>query len=152
MMTDKHRKGRARPSGLAVVAGPPAGRRRRSAPAPGRDKYMGEAARVRIVLSLVEELFDLACEGRRPIRGASRRAGYHARQIAIYLCRVELSMHYRAIAVALGRHISTVIHACAAVEDRRDDRLYDGFVDRCARCVRAVFGDGAEGEGGDGRA
>lgn len=98
-----------------------------------------ETARVRIVHALVEEMFELACEGRLAPAEARSRARCHSRQIAMYLCRVVLSMRYRAIAGVFGRERSTAIHGCAMVEDRRDDKVYDAFVDRCERCVRAVF-------------
>lgn len=99
----------------------------------------GSAGAPAIVLRLVGEMFDLACEGALPPRTAQKRPECHIRQIAMYLCRVVLSMPYQQIAAALGRDRTTVIHGCAVVEDRRDMPAYDGFVERCERCVRAVF-------------
>ena len=106
-------------------------------------------SRVRVVEGLVSELFDLACQGPLPYQLAERRPRCHARQITMYLCRVVLSMTYQQIALAVGRDRSTVIHGCAAVEDRRDVLAYDGFIERCERCVRAVFTpDGEVGHAG----
>ena len=79
--------------------------------------------------------------------GPGRRPQCHIRQISMYLCRVVLSLSYGAIGRALGRDRSTVVHACAAVEDRRDDRAYDVFVERCERCVLAVFASREAGHG-----
>lgn len=96
---------------------------------------------------LVGELFDLACMGHVLDLGPGRRPQCHVRQISMYLCRVVLSLSYGSIGRALGRDRSTVMHACAAVEDRRDDRAYDAFVERCERCVLAVFATREAGHG-----
>ena len=103
-------------------------------------------SRVQIVERLVGELFALGCQGVLPRGTRERRPDCHIRQITMYLCRVVLSMRYQHIAQAVGRDRSTVIHGCAAVEDRRDMAAYDVFIDRCEGCVRAVFG---AGEGDD---
>lgn len=121
-------------------------------PTPGCERApvaVEAVARTRIVLLLVEELVDLASEGGPPHMAAWRMSLCHVRQIAMYLCRVALSMRYRDIAAGLGRDRSTVMHNCEVVEDRRDDKAYDGFIDRCERCVAAIF---RTGEGQDGRA
>jgi hypothetical protein len=119
------------------------------APAPGGIfAHAGAAAgwanavdilRCRVVLRLVSELFEAALE--RELAGgvARRRPRCHMRQIAMYLSHVVLSVPYRTIARAFGRDRTTVVHACAVVEDRRDDLGYDRFVERCERCVNAVF-------------
>lgn len=102
----------------------------------------GEQDAALLVNKLVSELFDLACMGSLPRWTASRRPECHIRQIAMYLCRVILSMSYRQIGGAFARDRSTVVHACAVVEDRRDIAAYDAFLERCERCercVRAVF-------------
>jgi chromosomal replication initiation ATPase DnaA len=44
-----------------------------------------------------------------------------ARQVAMYLAHVVYSMSYNEVAAAFGRERSTVAHACAVVEDARDD-------------------------------
>lgn len=48
-----------------------------------------------------------------------------ARQIAMYLAHVVYSMSYNEVAQAFGRERSTVSHACARVEDARDDADFD---------------------------
>ena len=86
----------------------------------------GEACdRVHVVERLVGELFALGCQGVLPRGTRERRPDCHIRQITMYLCRVVLSMRYQHIAQAVGRDRSTVIHGCAAVEDRRDMAAYD---------------------------
>lgn len=98
-----------------------------------------DVLRCRIVWRLVAELFTMACERDLPEGVAQRRPRCHIRQIAMYLTHVVLSVPYRTIASAFGRDRTTVKHACAVVEDRRDDTGYDRFVERCERCIQAVF-------------
>lgn len=95
--------------------------------------------RCTVVLRLVIELFDVATDAGLPEGVARRRPMCHMRQIAMYLCHVVLSVPYQTIGRSFGRDRSTVVHACAVVEDRRDDPGYDLFVERCERCVNAVF-------------
>lgn len=95
--------------------------------------------RCTVVLRLVSELFDVATDAGLPEGVARRRPLCHMRQIAMYLSHVVLSVPYQTIGRSFGRDRSTVVHACAVVEDRRDDPGYDLFVERCERCVNAVF-------------
>lgn len=95
--------------------------------------------RCTVVLRLVSELFDVATDAGVPEGVARRRPLCHMRQIAMYLSHVVLSVPYQTIGRSFGRDRSTVVHACAVVEDRRDDPGYDLFVERCERCVNAVF-------------
>lgn len=57
-----------------------------------------------------------------------RRALCHVRQISMYVCHVSLGLSFTDIGRAFGRDRTTVAHACQVVEDRRDDKAYDGFV------------------------
>jgi hypothetical protein len=95
--------------------------------------------RCTVVLRLVSELFDVATDAGLPEGVARRRPLCHMRQIAMYLSHVVLSVPYQTIGRSFGRDRSTVVHACAVVEDRRDDPGYDLFVERCERCINAVF-------------
>lgn len=98
-----------------------------------------DLVRCQVVRRLVAELFAMVCDRDLPQGSAQRRPGCHMRQIAMYLCHVVLSIPYQPIALAFSRDRSTVVHACAVVEDRRDDPGYDRFLDHCERCVAAVF-------------
>lgn len=95
--------------------------------------------RCRVTWRLVAQLFAQACERDLPEGAARRRPRCHMRQIAMYLSHVVLSVPYQTIATAFGRDRTTVMHACAVVEDRRDDAGYDRFVEQCERCIKAVF-------------
>ncbi|MBN9029026.1 helix-turn-helix domain-containing protein [Rhizobium sp. YJ-22] len=69
-----------------------------------------------------------------------RRATAHVRQIAMYVCHVALGLSQSEIGLAFGRDRTTVGHACAVVEDRRDDPAFDEFVAAVERLAVSVFG------------
>ena len=60
-----------------------------------------------------------------PAKLRSRRRGRQpvawARQIAMYLAHVVFGLTYTRVGICFGRDRTTVRHACALVEDRRDD-------------------------------
>ena len=53
------------------------------------------------------------CRGRRPIA--------LARQTAMYLAHVAFGLSFTRVGICFGRDRTTVRHACALIEDRRDD-------------------------------
>ncbi|MCY0146306.1 transposase [Hoeflea sp. G2-23] len=126
--------GIAAPVGLPV--GKPAGGRPGLAPLRVNPV---DLLRCRVIWRLVTELFVAACGYELPEAMARRRPRCHMRQIAMYLSHVVLSLSYQTIAAAFGRDRTTVMHSCAVIEDRRDDRGYDRFIERCERCIMAVF-------------
>lgn len=77
-------------------------------------------------------------------RRERRRIACHIRQIAMYVCHVTLRMTMTAIGDGFGRDRSTVAHACAVVEDRRDNRDFDEFVAAVERVALIAFGDRCE--------
>ncbi len=78
------------------------------------------------------------------MRRERRRLACHVRQIAMYVCHVALQMRMTAIGEGFGRDRSTVAHACAVVEDRRDDRDFDEFVAAIERIALLAFGHVSE--------
>ena len=48
-----------------------------------------------------------------------------ARQLAMYLCHVILGETLTSVGHAFGRDRTTVSHACALIEDMRDDPKFD---------------------------
>ena len=68
-----------------------------------------------------------------------RRMMWHIRQIAMYVCHVALQIPMGDIADAFGRSRSTVAYSIRIVEDRRDDKAYDGFVGAVERMAIAIF-------------
>ncbi|MCF6344186.1 MAG: hypothetical protein L3J15_05850 [Devosiaceae bacterium] len=59
-------------------------------------------------------------------RGVEQAA--NARQIAMYLMHVGLSMSHSKVARHFKRDRTTVSHACARVEDRRSDVKFDEMI------------------------
>jgi chromosomal replication initiation ATPase DnaA len=48
-----------------------------------------------------------------------------ARQVAMYLAHICCGLSFTEIGQLFGRDRTTVAHACAVVEDRRDDPIFD---------------------------
>lgn len=71
-----------------------------------------------------------ACEMRGQQRGSGKIA--FARQVAMYLAHVVGGLSMAEVGQLFGRDRSTVAHACAVVEDARDDAMLDralGFLE-----------------------
>lgn len=64
------------------------------------------------------------------MRAATRRAPAvaFARQSAMYLAHVVLSLSYTEVGRLFGRDRTTAAHACRLVEDRRDDPRLDAVL------------------------
>jgi chromosomal replication initiation ATPase DnaA len=67
-------------------------------------------------------------------RGRARVA--LARQIAMYLSHVAFRVSLTDVGRIFGRDRTTVSHACAVVEDLRDDPRFDRILDLLERIVR----------------
>ena len=69
---------------------------------------------------------------------AGRRNGpvAFARQVAMYLCHVVGDLSIRDVADELARDRSTVSHACHAIEDRREDPVFDRDIDALEAALR----------------
>jgi chromosomal replication initiation ATPase DnaA len=57
-------------------------------------------------------------------RPGARRVA-RARQIAIYLAHVGFGVNYTHLGEAFGRDRTTIRHACARIEDARDELRFD---------------------------
>lgn len=62
-----------------------------------------------------------------------------ARQLAIYLHHVAMGASLSDCARQFGRDRATVRHACARIEDRRDDPAFDAIAARLAAALVAQF-------------
>lgn len=81
-------------------------------------------AKVRSVHQAVETVYRIdKGQLRRPTRGRSRVA--FARQVAMYLAHVGFGLTLTTVGRAFGRDRTTVSHACALVEDARDNPEFD---------------------------
>lgn len=65
-----------------------------------------------------------------------------ARMLAMYLVHVVLSRSYSEVGNAFGRDRTTVAHACARIEDRRDDARFDDEVAALEAEIAPLAGEG----------
>jgi chromosomal replication initiation ATPase DnaA len=87
----------------------------------------------RFIEGLVATAFGVkAADLRSRRRGAAEVA--FARQVAMYLAHVMLGANLAEVGRHFGRDRTTVAHACARVEDRRDDPV----VERVLACLEAA--------------
>ena len=70
-------------------------------------------------------------------RSRCRKRTALARQLAMYLAHVVLGRSLTEIGEAFGRDRTTVSHACARIEDMRDDRAFDEEVSAFERRLEA---------------
>jgi chromosomal replication initiation ATPase DnaA len=74
----------------------------------------------------------LSSERGRPIEA-------RARHIAIYLTHVALGTSLARVARAFGRDPSTIAHACHLIEDKRDDRDFDDWLEQLSMGLSALY-------------
>lgn len=112
-----------------------ADRRLRSwSPAAGRDEI---SSICRLVRQLTGEMVKLTGD-RLAARRDRRRSECHIRQIAMYVCHVQLGIPMSDIGPCFGRDRTTVGHACQVVEDRRDEPAFDEFVATLERLAGSI--------------
>ena len=112
---------------------------------PGGRRTMAVRSVCGVVRMIASEMVFLI--GGPPPSGRNRRfAVSHIQQIAMYVCHVVLQLTMTDIAAAFGMDRTTVGHACARVEDRRDDGAYDVLIGSIERVVDAVFGRAGRGQ------
>lgn len=92
----------------------------------------------RLVRQLTGEMVQLTGD-RSLVRRDNRRTECHIRQIAMYVCHVELGIPMSDIGPCFGRDRTTVGHACQVVEDRRDEPAFDEFVAALERLTGSIF-------------
>lgn len=73
-----------------------------------------------------------------PTRGNRRIA--LARQVAMYLAHVSCKMTYTEVGRAFERDRSTAAHACAQIEQRRDDPEFDSAIRLLEGIVKVLAG------------
>lgn len=105
---------------------------------PGRRRALGLRSVCGAVRMVADEMLTLT--GPRVVAERDRRfAASHVQQIAMYVCHVALQLTMADVAQGFGRDRTTVGHACARVEDRRDDRAFDDLVGAVERVIDTVF-------------
>jgi chromosomal replication initiation ATPase DnaA len=90
-----------------------------------------------VVEHTVECVFDVgSCDLQCSSRGRANVA--LARQAAMYLAHVGLSLTMTEVGILFQRDRTTVAHACAVIEDRRDDPHFDRALELLERAVNAL--------------
>jgi hypothetical protein len=101
---------------------------------PGADSGQEPAGACRFIEALVAAALGIGlAELRAKSRG--RAAAAFARQTAMYLAHVHLGLSLSQVGRNFGRDRTTVAHACACVEDSRDDPKFD----RVVGCLEAAL-------------
>lgn len=105
-------------------------------PALRGEPQRASAPRIRLANPLVTDVIELVGATTRtpprlllhPSRCRARVAA--ARQLAMYLMHVMLGKSLTEVGQCFGRDRTTVAHACAKIEDQRDDAGFDRYVMR----------------------
>ena len=94
-----------------------------------------EAASVcRFAERLAASSLGVDVDGMRSAERGNARVAF-ARHTAMYLAHIHLGLSFSAIGRAFGRDRTTVAHACARIEDRREDPRIDRILD----CLEAAL-------------
>jgi Bacterial dnaA protein helix-turn-helix len=72
-----------------------------------------------------------------PTRGPKTTA--EARQVAMYVIHISCGINLTDVGSIFGRDRTTVAHACALVEDRRDDPVFDRVLELLEWIVRELM-------------
>ncbi|HEX2843338.1 helix-turn-helix domain-containing protein [Hyphomicrobium sp.] len=99
-----------------------------------------EALRLRhIIEAAIGEVFGVAhVELSRQSRGKAPVA--LARQAAMYLAHVSCGLNLTDVGLIFSRDRTTVAHACAVIEDRRDDPVFDRALELMEWIVPTLVG------------
>ncbi len=88
------------------------------------DRRLAELAICRLAAGAMARVFNVpAATVHATTRGRQRAA--RARQAAMYLAHIGFGLDYGTLARCFSRDRKTVRHACAVIEDARDDRWFD---------------------------
>jgi chromosomal replication initiation ATPase DnaA len=92
--------------------------------------YIALMQSVALVFEIDERQLAAATRGKAPIA--------RARQVAMYIAHIAWRLTLTDVGRLFGRDRTTVAHACEAVEDLRDDPLFDRRLDLLERAIRAL--------------
>lgn len=82
----------------------------------------------------VAAVFEVPLSHLRASTRGSPRAAF-ARQVAMYLAHVVFGLSLTEVGAIFARDRTTVAHACASIEDGRDDPVFDARLDHLERVV-----------------
>lgn len=92
----------------------------------------------RAISSAVAQVFGLSAQQlENTSRGRAKEA--LARQVAMYVTHVSCGLNLTDVGTLFDRDRTTVSHACALVEDRRDDPVFDRIMQLLEWVVRELM-------------
>lgn len=102
-----------------------------------------EAARIRrIIEGAIGDIFGVPkADLSKPSRGKAPVA--LARQVAMYVAHVTCGLSLTDVGLIFARDRTTVAHACAVIEDKRDDPIFDRALELMEWIVPAMVGQGS---------
>ncbi len=102
-----------------------------------------ESARMRrIIEGAIGDIFGVPkSDLSKPSRGKAPVA--LARQVAMYVAHVTCGLSLTEVGLIFARDRTTVAHACAVVEDKRDDPVFDRALELMEWIVPAMVGQGS---------
>ena len=120
---------------------------RGGAPTPQGSPSAGEAARLRrIIEGAIGDIFGVPqADLSKPSRGKAPVA--LARQVAMYVAHVSCGLSLTQVGHVFARDRTTVAHACAVIEDKRDDPVFDRALELMEWIVPAMIGPARIGHG-----
>lgn len=98
------------------------------------DRYKDEE-RARLAVNLVAYALGVSSHEILEAKRGSAKASL-GRHIAMYVVYVGFGISLARVATAFARDRSTVAYACHQVEDRRDDPVFDSWLDVLERTLR----------------
>ena len=112
----------------------------RVAPRPQGRPSTAEAARVRCIIEgAISDIFGVPEAAlSKPSRGKAPVA--LARQVAMYVAHVACGLSLTEVGQIFARDRTTVAHACAVIEDRRDDPVFDRALELMEWIVPTMVG------------
>ena len=112
-------------------------------PSPQGRPTASEAARLRrIIEGAIGDIFGVPqADLSKPSRGKAPVA--LARQVAMYVAHVACGLSLTQVGQIFARDRTTVAHACAVIEDKRDDPVFDHALELMEWIVPAMVGQGA---------
>ncbi|MED5548866.1 MAG: helix-turn-helix domain-containing protein [Pseudomonadota bacterium] len=101
------------------------------------ERLADDVARARLAQSAAAYAFGVPQQDLEAPTRHSREAAL-ARQVAMYLAHVAFELPLTRVAQAFGRDRTTAAHACHRIEDRRDDRDFDAWMDALEESLRGT--------------
>ena len=99
---------------------------------PGSSNRYGSVRQV--IEPAVTAVFDVTLHDLRATTRGAQQAAF-ARQVAMYLSHVVLGLSLTKVGNQFARDRTTVAHACAMIEDMRDDPALDARLDHLERAI-----------------